>query len=85
MTNSFLVGMDSEHHDGYEDRVYKFYYQNSKTWVLSNCEWVDTNKDYDGKVEHKLEPDQVIAGNKYIEIPLNCVKFGLYHMNKSHI
>ena len=59
-----MVGMDSEHDNGYEDRIYKYYYQNSTNWVLSKCEWKVLNKEYDGNFEYELGPDEVIAGNK---------------------
>jgi len=54
--NSFMVGMESNHDNGKEDRQYKYYYQNSENWVLSKCDWVTTNDDY------VLPSDRVIAG-----------------------
>ena len=62
-TNSFLVGMESEHDNGPEDRRYRYFYQNSKNWVLSECSWEDTNHYYDDDVDYKVNPGEVIAGN----------------------
>ena len=64
-TNSFLVGMESYHHSGYEDRSYQYFYQNSENWILTDCHKNQTtNKKYDGDVNYPLLPDQVIAGNR---------------------
>ena len=62
-TNSFLVGMESHHDNGAEDRIYRYFYQNSENWVLSKCVWETTNYHYDDDVDYKLRSDQVIAGN----------------------
>ena len=62
-TNSFLVGMESYHHNGHEDRRYKYLYQSSENWILTDCSHVRTNENYEKKVEYKVHPDQVIAGN----------------------
>ena len=63
-TNSFLVGMKSEHHSGYEDRIYQYFYQSSENWILTNCHYnISTNENYDDDVHRVLGPDEVIAGN----------------------
>ena len=36
-TNSFLVGMESQHDNSKEDRKYRFYYRNSENWGLFHC------------------------------------------------
>ena len=38
-TNSFLVGMESQHDNSKEDRKYRFYYRNSENWGLFDCEY----------------------------------------------
>ena len=64
-TNSFLVGMESKHHSGYEDRIYKYFYQSSENWILTHCHYnVTTNENYDDDVYRVLSPDEVIAGNR---------------------
>ena len=64
-TNSFLVGMESIHDSGYEDRIYSYFYQNSENWILTDCHNNQTtNKNYDADVHYPLLPDQVIAGNR---------------------
>ena len=73
LTNSFLVGMESHHDNGKEDRKYRYFYQNSENWVLSKCEWVTTNDDYDDDVDYKVLSDQVIAGNSR-DIHIECSK-----------
>jgi len=61
-TNSFMVGMESFHKDRFEDRKYKYFYQNSEDWILSNCHWNVTANDYDEDVNVVLDSDKVIAG-----------------------
>ena len=53
-TNSFLVGMESKHDNGYEDRKYRYLYQSSKNWTLTDCHYnVRLNEDYEKKVEYE--------------------------------
>ena len=63
-TNSFLVGMESHHDNGAEDRIYRYFYQNSENWVLSQCSWKTLNS-FDHGVDYVLQTDQVIAGNRW--------------------
>ena len=69
-TNSFLVGMESNHDSGYEDREYKYYYTNSENWVLSNCKWKSANVENKYDKDVKIGPllsHEVIAGNRWID------------------
>ena len=64
-TNSFLVGMESHHNNKKEDRIYRYFYQNSKNWVLNKCRQERANHKLDGDVDYILQADQVIAGNRW--------------------
>ena len=57
--------MESHHNSHHEDRIYRYFYQNSENWVLSKCSWTDTLNGFDGGVDYELQTDQVIAGNRW--------------------
>ena len=56
--------MESHHNSHYEDRRYRYFYQNSENWVLSQCSWKTLNS-FDHGVDYVLQTDQVIAGNRW--------------------
>lgn len=60
-SNSFMVGMMSNHDNWKEDRKYTIFYTSSPEWVLSDCSDVTLN-DYDKPINHFLAIDEVIAG-----------------------
>ena len=60
-----MVGMESYHDSHREDRRYRYFYQNSKNWVLSKCSWSDILNSFDHGVDYSLQTDQVIAGNRW--------------------
>ena len=63
-TNSFLVGMESEHDNKAEDRTYSFFTARSDNFRLRECsEWTKLN-DFDKEVDLRLEGDEVIAAIK---------------------
>ena len=65
-TNSFLVGMESEHSNKKEDRAYSFFTARSDNFRLRECsEWTKLN-DWDKKVDLHLQGDEVIAAIKSV-------------------
>ncbi len=62
-TNSFLVGMESYHSNKKEDRRYKFFYQNSEHWILTDCVTDRMANDWDADMNVVLDSNKVIAGN----------------------
>ena len=65
-TNSFLVGMESEHDNKAEDRTYSFFTARSDNFRLQECsEWTKLN-DFDKEVDLRLEGDGVIAAIKSV-------------------
>jgi len=61
-TNSFLVGMTSYHNNHHEDRKFTFFYSRSDSWYLDHCHETSYQNEFDGELDLKTEPDNVIAG-----------------------
>ena len=60
-SNSFLVGMESEHDNGAEDREYTFCTARSDNFALKQCSaWKKLN-DFDEKIDLQLGDEEVIA------------------------
>ena len=66
-TNSFLVGMESEHDNKAEDRTYSFFTARSDNFRLQECsEWTKLN-DFDKEVDLRLEGDEVIERSESVQ------------------
>ena len=57
--------MESYHNGHHEDRKYRYFYQNSQNWVLSDCFLTDLLNEFDKDVNYNLGIGQVIAGNRW--------------------
>ena len=73
-----MVGMESFHKDRFEDRKYKYFYQNSEDWILSNCHWNVTANDYDEDVNVVLDSDKVIAGTYVCKVIIEKSRGGRF-------
>ena len=60
-SNSFLVGMESEHDNGAEDRAFTFFTARSDNFALKQCSaWKKLN-DFDEEIDLQLGDEEVIA------------------------
>ena len=65
-SNSFLVGMESEHDNGAEDRAFTFFTARSDNFALKQCsDWKKLN-DFDEKIDLQLGDEEVIAAIKSV-------------------
>ena len=65
-SNSFLVGMESEHDNGAEDRAYSFFTARSDNFALHQCSGWKKLNDFDEKIDLKLGDEEVIAAIKSV-------------------
>ena len=65
-SNSFLVGMESEHDNGAEDRTYSFFTARSDNFALRQCSaWKKLNG-FDDPIDLELADEEVIAAIKSV-------------------
>ena len=65
-SNSFLVGMESEHDNGAEDRAYSFFTARSDNFILRQCSGWKKLNDFDEKIDLELGDQEVIAAVKSV-------------------
>ena len=65
-SNSFLVGMESEHSNHHEDRTYTFFTARSDNFVLRQCSGWKKLNNHDHEINLQLGNDEVIAAIKSV-------------------
>ena len=65
-SNSFLVGMESEHSNHHEDRTYTFFTARSDNFVLRQCSGWKKLNNHDHEINSQLGNDEVIAAIKSV-------------------
>ena len=65
-SNSFLVGMESEHDNGAEDRTYSFFTARSDNFALRQCSAWNKLNGFDDPIDLELADEEVIAAIKSV-------------------